>query len=96
MRYLPKIILTLALFIDVIIYQRFHYTFKCIPLLLLPLVEKCIIGIFAQGYEIFFPDLETIIDVEDLPNSVTYSYKEEFEYNPPPNVKDFHDFFFNH
>ena len=98
MRYLPKIILTLALFVDVIIYQRFHYTFKCIPLLLLPLVEKFIIGIFQDAYDSYIEELVPYVKFTSIPNTddMACSYSDEYVENQPPNVKDFADFFYNH
>lgn len=98
LQYLPRIVFLLALSVDVFIYQHFDYTFRSIPLLLLPLLEKFIVFVFTDYYESHSDDTYFLMQKQYIPEKKTfrYSFKPEFENNPPPYVKDFGDYFDNH
>lgn len=98
MTYLPKIIMLLAIVVDVFFYHCFDYTFRCIPLLLVPLIPKIIIFVLNNYYDNFYESIFSIMEKHpsNEPNKVKFCFKPEFQENPPFFVQDFHDYFRNH
>lgn len=98
LRYLPRILLLLALMVDVFIYHKFYYTFKFIPFLLLPLLEKVIIFILQDYIDCHFDTVCSFIQYQTISGSehVRYSYKPEYANDAIPGIKNFEDFFYNH
>lgn len=94
LNYLPKTIFLCAIVIDVIVFHRFDYTFKCIPLLLIPLIERFVIFVFKHYFDIYHQDIYNLIEKRSLGNGESaYCYVPEAEETPPDGVKDFKEFF---
>jgi hypothetical protein len=51
--FFPRFLLLFCLMVDVFLYHRLHYTFMCIPFLLLPLISMFIVFCLKQHHEEF-------------------------------------------
>ena len=53
---------------------------------------------FEDAFRHYFYDLHKYFKIVYVPNTteVIYSYQDKYVENPPPNVKDFDDLFYNH
>ena len=97
---LPKIIFVIAFMFDVFFCQQLHYTFLCLPLLLLSLIEKFILFIFSHYLESYEKAIksfieETLIETENGP-LIKYCFRPGVELVIKEYFTNFKDYYVNH
>lgn len=96
---IPRIIFIVAFAYDVLITQHLHYTFYCIPLLLIPLLEKFIVFTFTHFRDLYWQSTSSVVQKTQVGSSTKYSFIPELDddFLPGPlKLKNFMDFFQNH
>lgn len=97
LKVLPRVIFVMALLYDVFLCKRFDYTFRCIPLLLIPLLEPLFLFILRDYDKTHVFNLASFLTFQDIPGSdqtrTGLSGKEE---DLPYGSKNFEDFFYNY
>lgn len=97
LKMLPTIIFVIALSYDVFIAQRFDYTFRCIPLLLIPLLEPLVLFILKDYHQTHVFSLASFLCFIQVPGTRQFDhYLLGDEKDLPYGAKDFDDFFDNH
>lgn len=97
-KFVPKIIIVMAFFVDVIIYKHLDYTFKCLPLLLVSLLEQLFLFLLQDFYYTHLDNVCSFIEKEPIPGTdeANFCFIPKFREEPPDFVEDFSDYFFNH
>ena len=96
----PRLIVVSLFLIEIFIYQHFHYFYKSLFLLILPLIYKIIEKSFIRFYSDNRDNLAGYLEVTEfrLPNSTTlvrqYNFVDGCEL--PDYIKNLTDFLFNH
>lgn len=101
----PRFLFIFAFLYDVFVQQYLHYTFFCIPLLLISLFEKFILFVFSQFFNLYWERINQYIQVTRIKASsgdtyIQHSFTSEYSNNnlppSPPKVESFRDYYDNH
>lgn len=90
---LPKIVFILAFSYDVLVQKHLHYTFICLPFLLLTLLEKFLLFVFQDFYDINWNNVSSYVKQTTEETSagplIRYELALENKYNIPFYFGDF-------